>query len=116
MDFLSDFLARFAEKLQSPTLGFLLGGLVLAAFGSQLVIPDAIYKFIVFMLLMRVGLSGGIAIRESNLTEMLLPAIFAIATGILIVFIGRHTLGRRKACSMSPGPVPSIPLWISQRW
>ena len=94
MDFLSDFLARFAEKLQSPTLGFLLGGLVLAAFGSQLVIPDAIYKFIVFMLLMRVGLSGGIAIRESNLTEMLLPAIFAIATGILIVFIGRHTLGR----------------------
>ncbi|MGQ9836973.1 MAG: sodium-dependent bicarbonate transport family permease [Cyanobacteriota bacterium] len=100
MDFLSVFLERFIEELRSPTLGFLIGGLILAAFGSRLVIPDAIYKFIVFMLLMRVGLSGGIAIRESNLTEMLLAAIFAMAIGVLIVFIGRHTLGRMPYVKM----------------
>ncbi|NEQ30708.1 MAG: sodium-dependent bicarbonate transport family permease [Leptolyngbya sp. SIO4C5] len=94
MDFLSDFLALFLAKLQSPTLGFLIGGMVVAAVNSRLQIPDAIYKFIVFMLLIKVGLSGGIAIRNANLAEMLLPALFAVVTGILIVFIGRHTLAR----------------------
>ncbi len=94
MDFLSDFLMRFGAQLQSPTLAFLIGGIVIAALGSKLQIPDAIYKFIVFMLLIKVGLSGGIAIRNSNLAEMLLPALFAMVVGILIVFIGRYTLAK----------------------
>ncbi|NEN88303.1 MAG: sodium-dependent bicarbonate transport family permease [Okeania sp. SIO3H1] len=93
MDFFSDFLTLFLAKLQSPTLGFLIGGMVVAAVNSRLAIPDAIYKFIVFMLLIRVGLSGGMAIREANLLQMLLPAVFAMVTGIAIVFIGRYTLG-----------------------
>ncbi|MEM8778196.1 MAG: sodium-dependent bicarbonate transport family permease [Cyanobacteria bacterium P01_G01_bin.49] len=94
MNFLSDFLTLFLAKLQSPTLGFLIGGMVVAAVNSRLAIPDAIYKFIVFMLLIKVGLSGGIAIRNANLVEMLLPAIFAVVMGILIVFIGRYTLAK----------------------
>ncbi len=94
MDFLSDFLTLFLGKLQSPTLGFLIGGMVVAAVNSRLQIPDSIYKFIVFMLLIKVGLSGGIAIRNSNLAEMLLPAVFAMVVGILIVFIGRYTLAK----------------------
>lgn len=94
MDFLSDFLARFVAQLQSPTLGFLIGGMVIAALNSRLAIPDPIYKFIVFMLLIKVGLKGGIAIRESNLAEMLLPALFAVVTGIAIVFIARYTLAK----------------------
>ncbi len=94
MDFLSDFLTNFLAKLQSPTLGFLIGGGVAAAVNSRLQIPDAIYKFIVFMLLIKVGLSGGIAIRNANLVEMLLPAVFAVIIGILIVFIGRYTLAK----------------------
>ena len=40
------------------------------------------------------NLSGGIAIRNANLAEMLLPAAFAVLTGILIVFIGRYTLAK----------------------
>ncbi|MGY6529959.1 MAG: sodium-dependent bicarbonate transport family permease [Cyanobacterium sp.] len=94
MDFLSRFMGDFLSQLQSPTLGFLIGGMVIAAFNSQLQIPDAVYKFIVFMLLIKVGLSGGIAIRNSNLTEMLLPAVFAVAIGLIIVFIGRYTLAK----------------------
>ncbi len=94
MNFLSDFLTLFLGKLQSPTLGFLIGGMVVAALNSRLQIPDAIYKFIVFMLLLKVGLSGGIAIRNANLVEMLLPAVFAMAVGILVVFIGRYTLAK----------------------
>jgi hypothetical protein len=60
VDFLSDFLTRFISQLQSPTLGFLIGGGIIAALNSQLQIPDSIYKFIVFMLLIKVGLKGGI--------------------------------------------------------
>ena len=94
MDFLADFWTHFVSQLQSPTLGFLIGGGIVAALGSELAIPDAIYKFIVFMLLIKVGLTGGIAIRSSNLEEMVLPALFAVVMGILIVFMGRYTLAR----------------------
>jgi hypothetical protein len=94
VDFLSEFLTLFISKLQSPTLGFLLGGMIVAALGSRLTIPDAVYKFIVFMLLIKVGLSGGVAIRNANLAEMLLPALFAMVIGIAVVFIARNTLAR----------------------
>ncbi len=94
MDFLSNFLTDFVKQLQSPTLSFLIGGMVIAALGSQLQIPESICKIIVFMLLTKIGLTGGIAIRNSNLTEMILPVLFSIALGILIVFIARHTLAK----------------------
>lgn len=94
MNFLSLFLVDFVKQLQSPTLSFLIGGMVIAALGSELVIPEAITQIIVFMLLMKIGLTGGQAIRNSNLTEMVLPVAFAIAIGILIVFIARYTLAK----------------------
>ncbi len=100
MEFLSDFLTRFGDKLQSPTLGFLIGGMVIAALNSRLQIPDAIYKFIVFMLLIKVGLSGGIAIRNANLAQMLLPALFAAIIGIAVVFIAQNTLARLPKVKM----------------
>ncbi len=94
MDFLSNFFFDFVKQLQSPTLSFLIGGMVIAALGSQLVIPEAICQIIVFMLLIKIGLTGGIAIRNSNLTEMILPAAFSVLLGILIVFIARYTLAK----------------------
>ncbi|HBB34217.1 MAG TPA: sodium-dependent bicarbonate transport family permease [Cyanobacteria bacterium UBA8803] len=94
MDFLSLFLMDFVKQLQSPTLSFLIGGMVIAALGSQLQIPESICKIIVFMLLTKIGLTGGIAIRNSNLTEMILPALFSVAVGILVVFIARYTLAK----------------------
>ncbi len=94
MDFLTIFVKDFIVQLQSPTLGFLIGGMVIAALGSELVIPESICSIIVFMLLTKIGLTGGIAIRNSNLTEMILPVLFAAVVGILIVFIARYTLAR----------------------
>lgn len=91
---MSDFLELFIQQLQSPTLGFLLGGIVVASFGSQLAIPDSIYRFITFFLLLKIGLSGGIAIRNSNVSEVLLPALAAVALGIVIVLISRYSLAR----------------------
>nr|WP_228014559.1 sodium-dependent bicarbonate transport family permease [Fortiea sp. LEGE XX443] len=84
----------FVKQLQSPTLGFLIGGMIIAALGSELVIPEAICTIIVFMLLTKIGLTGGIAIRNSNLADMVLPAAFAVITGILVVFIARYTLAK----------------------
>ena len=88
MDFLADFFVRFLVQFQSPTLGFLIGGMLVAALGSKLKIPNAIYQFIVFMLLMKIGLDGGIEIREANLLAMALPALFSIIIGLAIVRIG----------------------------
>jgi hypothetical protein len=103
VDALLEFSLRFVAQLQSPTLGFLIGGLVIAALGSRLEIPDAIYKFIVFLLLMKVGLKGGMKIREAELMEMLLPAVFAVAMGILIVLIGRYTLAMLPSVKTEDG-------------
>ncbi|MFN9952563.1 MAG: sodium-dependent bicarbonate transport family permease, partial [bacterium] len=52
------------------------------------------YKFISFFLLMKIGLTGGIAIRNSNPSEIFLPAVAAVLLGIVIVFISRYTLGK----------------------
>nr|WP_242476835.1 sodium-dependent bicarbonate transport family permease [Halochromatium glycolicum] len=73
-------------------MAFLLGGILIAALGSRLTIPDAIYKFIVFMLLLKVGMKGGMAIGEADIGAMLLPALIAVFMGCLIVIIGRYTL------------------------
>jgi hypothetical protein len=94
VDFFFLFMKDFIAQLQSPTLGFLIGGMAIAALGSQLVIPESICTIIVFMLLTKIGLTGGIAIRNSNLTEMILPAAFAVIVGTLVVFIARYTLGK----------------------
>ncbi len=41
---------------------------------------------------MRIGLEGGMEIKEGNISAMLLPALFAIILGVGIVFLGRYTL------------------------
>jgi len=92
VDLILEFLSRLVTQFQSPTLGFLFGGMLLAATGSKLQIPDPIYKFCVYMLLMRIGLEGGMEIREARLEEMLLPAVIAVLVGCAIVFAGRFTL------------------------
>jgi uncharacterized protein len=94
VDFLNLFVKDFVLQLQSPTLAFLIGGMIIAALGSELVIPESICTIIVFMLLTKIGLTGGIAIRNSNLADMVLPMIFAVVVGILIVFISRYTLAK----------------------
>lgn len=94
MDLLIDFAMTFISQFQKPTLAFLLGGMAIAAMGSKLEIPDAIYKFIVFMLLMKIGLKAGMEIREAELSALLLPAAISVFIGIAIVLIGRFTLAR----------------------
>ncbi|MCP2670094.1 sodium-dependent bicarbonate transport family permease [Maricaulaceae bacterium EIL42A08] len=92
MDVIVDFLGKFVSQFQSPALAFLIGGMVIAAFRSNLTIPDAIYKFAVFVLLMRIGMKAGLELRQAEVTEMLLPALIAVLVGLAAVLIGRYTL------------------------
>ena len=94
MDLLASFAGSFASQLQSPTLAFLVGGMLLAATGSRLTIPDAIYRFIVFVLLMRIGLHGGMEIKEANLAALAFPALLSAVTGCVCVVIGWLVLAR----------------------
>lgn len=88
MELFMDFLGRFVAQVQSPTLAFLIGGALVVALGSKLSIPNSIYQFVVFILLMKIGIEGGIEIRHANLTEMLVPAVFSVVAGLAIVFLG----------------------------
>ena len=94
MDVLMSFAGSFAAQFQKPTLAFLLGGMALAALGSRLSIPDAIYRFIVFMLMITIGMRAGMEIREADFTAMLLPALFALILGVGIVWTGAAILTR----------------------
>lgn len=103
MEALLELTNRFLMQFQSPTLAFLIGGIVIAALGTRLAISESIYKFIVFMLLLRVGLEGGMSIREANLAEMLLPAAFAVLIGIGIVLLARISLAMLPAVRTEDG-------------
>lgn len=103
MDAIIDFLSRLLVQFQSPSLAFLVGGMLLAAARSKLTIPDAIYKFCVFMLLMRIGLEGGMEIRHANLADMLMPAGIAVTVGCAIVLLGRVTLALLPGVKVEDG-------------
>ena len=94
MDIFLDFASRFITQFQSPALAFLIGGMILAACKSKLQIPTAIYQFTVFMLLMRIGMKGGMEIKNADLTAMILPLIATILVALSAVLIGSFILSR----------------------
>jgi len=103
MEFLLDFGLRFLSQLQTPTIGFLIGGMLLSACGSKLTIPGPIYQFIVFMLLMKIGLKGGMEIRNAEFSEMFLPLLIAIAVGVIIVLVGNALFAMIKSVNRDDG-------------
>lgn len=96
MDIIVTIATTIFEQLQKPTLSFLIGGMLLAAMGSKFEVPEPVYKFVVILLLLKVGLGAGISVREADLISLLVPAIGAAIVGIAIVFLGSFTLARRK--------------------
>jgi len=91
------------EQLQKPILAFLIGGMLLAALGSRLEIASAVYKFIVTVLLLKVGIGAGISMRNANLAELAVPALAAAALGVVIVLLGGLTLARARGVSYADG-------------
>ena len=103
MDILASIIGTVLDQLQKPTLAFLIGGMMLAALGSKFEIPDPVYKFIVILLLLKVGLGAGISVRDADLMSLLVPAIGAALVGIAIVFLGSVTLARWRGVSQVDG-------------
>jgi hypothetical protein len=96
MDILFTIGGTVVEQLQKPTLAFLIAGMMLAALGSKFEIPEPVYKFIVILLLLKVGMGAGISIRDADFVSLMVPAIGAAVVGILIVFLGSKTLARMR--------------------
>lgn len=96
MDFLLEFFLRFFAQLQTPTLGFLFGGMILCAVGSKLAIPNAIYQFVIFVLLMKIGLQGGIELKNAEMNEIFFPLLISAVLGFVIVIIGRFSFSLMK--------------------
>ena len=103
MDIIFSIVSTVIEQVQKPTLAFLIGGMALAACGSKLAVPEPVYKFVVMLLLLKVGLGAGISIREADLIALAVPAVCAIAAGIAIVLLGSNTLARWKGVSKMDG-------------
>ena len=103
MDILFDMAATLVAQLQKPTLAFLIGGMVLAAMGSKLTVPDPVYKFIVLVLLLKVGLGAGISVREADVIALAVPAIPAALVGVAIVVLGAGTLARTRGVNRMDG-------------
>ncbi len=103
MAILADFAATFTTQFQKPTLAFLIGGMLIAALGSKLAIPDAIYRFIVFMLMITIGMNAGMEIRNADLASMILPSLFAILLGFGIVAGGAALLTRLPGLQADDG-------------
>ena len=103
MDMLFEITATLVAQLQKPTLAFLIGGMVLAAMGSKLEVPAPVYKFIVLVLLLKVGLGAGISVREADLIALAVHAIAAALVGVAIVLLGSRTLARMRGVSRMDG-------------
>jgi hypothetical protein len=99
IDMIIDITTAIIEQVQKPTLAFLLGGMLLAALGSRLEVPEPVYKFVVMLLLLKVGLGAGISIREADLVALAVPAVCAVFAGIGIVLLGGNTLARWRGVS-----------------
>ena len=62
-----------------------------------------VYKFIVLVLLLKVGLGAEIAVRDADLQALLVPAIGAAVAGVAIVLLGAITLARQRGVSQTDG-------------
>lgn len=103
MDIIISITSTVIDELQKPTLAFLIGGMLLAALGSKFEVPEPVYKFVVILLLLKVGMGAGISVRDADLYSLLVPAIGAAITGIAIVLLGSRTLARWKGVNQVDG-------------
>ncbi|NNK16323.1 MAG: sodium-dependent bicarbonate transport family permease, partial [Sulfitobacter sp.] len=103
MELMMDIASTVVGQMQKPTLAFLIGGMMLAALGSKLEVPEPVYKFVVMLLLLKVGLSAGISVREADLIALAVPAVLAALVGIAIVLVGAGTIARWRGVSHMDG-------------
>ena len=72
-----------ANLTSPPVLAFALGLLAVLVKGD-LRLPDPIYQGLSIYLLLGIGIKGGVALRQSELSDVAIPALATIALGLLI--------------------------------
>lgn len=72
-----------ANLTSVPVLAFALG-LIAVGLRADLRLPDAVYQALSMYLLLAIGLKGGVALRESEVGEVVGPVLLTIGLGILI--------------------------------
>jgi hypothetical protein len=73
-------------------LAFVLG-LLAVAIKSDLRLPESVYQGLSIYLLLGIGIKGGVALSEANLSEVWLPILGTLALGIVIPLLAFFLLG-----------------------
>ena len=83
-----DILELIQANILTPVVLFFILGIVAARIKSDLKMPDAISEFLPIYLLAAIGLHGGLEMRNTGFSDMLIPMLVAI--GLSLVFTLNH--------------------------
>lgn len=83
-----DILGLIQANILTPVVLFFILGIVAARIKSDLKMPDAISEFLPIYLLAAIGLHGGLEMRNTGFSDMLIPMLVAI--GLSLVFTLNH--------------------------
>lgn len=79
-------------NLASPAVLAFALGVIAARLRSDLKVPDQVQQFLSLVLLLAIGLKGGVALRQSQVGDVAVPVLMAIALGILIPVLAYWSL------------------------
>lgn len=85
--------AAITNATSPPVLAFVLG-LLAVALKSDLRLPEALYQGLSIYLLLGIGIKGGVALSEANLTEVWLPILGTLLLGIVIPILAFWVVGK----------------------
>lgn len=80
-----------AGLLSIPVLVFVLG-VIAARINTDLRLPDAVYQATTIYLLLAIGLKGGVALRDSDISSAFTPILAALSLGIIIPLLAFFVL------------------------
>jgi len=83
-----DILGLIQANILTPVVLFFILGIVAARIKSDLKMPDAISEFLPIYLLAAIGLHGGLEMRNTGFSDMLIPMLVAI--GLSLIFTLNH--------------------------
>ena len=72
------------SNLTSVTVLVFIVGFIGSRFKSDLLLPEQVYQFVSLYLLFGIGLKGGVELRGSEASSIVLPALATLSLGVLI--------------------------------
>ena len=85
--------AAITNSISPPVLAFVLG-LLAVAIKSDLRLPEALYQGLSIYLLFGIGIKGGVALSQANLSEVAFPIVGTLFLGVTIPFLAYWLVGK----------------------